>query len=194
MGEGQSKVLVLGFGPFQEVRDNPAARLAHAVDGARAGSLRVIGRVLPVSYQRCFSETVGLVAQHTPVSVLCVGVARGRPEAVVECLGQNVAAGIDVDGVCPEVLEPEGPPVLAAPPQARALADALCVATSQDAGQYVCNAWLYRALWWSQQSAQSKTPLAVCFLHIPDRGFAPSRLLEGLAIGWDPHRVPGPLS
>ena len=194
MGEGSPTALVLGFGPFQEVTDNPAARLARAVDGERAGSLAVVGRVLSVSYQRCIEETHAHVATHKPVAVLCVGVARGRTEAMVECRGQNIAAGNDVDGACPGVLVSGGPKTLPAMPLAHTLADALSVARSQDAGQYVCNAWLYRTQWLSEQAAPGGAPLPVAFLHIPDRGFAPARLLEGLARGCGSLRVPGTLS
>ncbi len=122
MVEGKPRVLVFGFGPFGEVTDNPAARLAQAVDGADAGALRVIGRVLPVSYARCLQQTRTHVAAHLPVAVLCVGVARGRREAAVECLGRNSATGNDVDGFCPGVLVPEGPPTLDASSHGHALA------------------------------------------------------------------------
>lgn len=194
MGERGSTVLVLGFGPFLDVADNPAARLARAVDGREAGRLLVVGRELPVSYARSLEQTRSLVAEHHPVAVLCVGVARGRAAAAVECLAKNTAQGIDIDGRCPTTLIAGGPASLPASSAAHALATALEVAESSDAGQYVCNAWLYRVQWESQRAAWGRPPLPVAFLHIPDQGFAPNRLLAGLALGWDNFCVPGTLS
>ena len=112
----------------------------------------------------------------------------------MECLGKNLAEGTDVDGECPGILVPGGPETLAASAASHALALALAVAESHDAGQYVCNAWLYCAQWRSQRVAPGGHPLPVSFLHIPDKGFDPARLLLGLQRGWGTLRVPGTLS
>lgn len=187
-------LLVLGFGPFQDVTDNPAARLAAAVHGHRAGRALVHGAVMPVSYRRCQDRTRELVQSTGAVGVLGIGVARGRPEAAIEMIGRNHARGLDVDEICPTTLHALGPPALHASEAASRLASALSVAQSTDAGHYVCNAWLYGTLHASQRAARGHNPLPVAFLHIPDAGFPPGRLLEGLRTAWGQLRAPGRLA
>ena len=55
-----------------------------------------------------------------------------------------------------------------------ALAAALGVTISDDAGAYVCNAWLYGVL--------GGTTLPAAFLHLPDQGMDPDALLRGIAV------------
>lgn len=167
------RVLVVGFGPFMDVTDNPAARLARAVDGAQVGPYTVVGRVMPVSYRRAPEDVAALIEALSPVMVIGIGVARGRAVPMVERFGHRHASPnlLDVDREALTDLEPGGPErvesALAGP-----LAAALELAISEDAGDYVCNAWIYRVC--------RATSLPTAFIHVPDAGLDPARLLRGL--------------
>jgi pyroglutamyl-peptidase len=166
-------VLVLGFGPFGGVTDNPARRLALALDGRPLGSGRgrVVGREMPVAYDRCARVTMEAAKELAPAFVLGVGVAPTRSRAEVEAVARNVGdpTWADVDGIT-ITAHGEGPPVLRAA-DAAPLAEALGVGLSDDAGAYVCNGWLYRAL---------RAGLPAGFLHVPLDGLAPEPVLAGL--------------
>ncbi len=163
-------VLVVGFLPFGGVRDNPAARLARAVDGRRAGGRWVRGEAIPVSYARGPAETLRFVRLLRPVAVLGVGVATSRPAAELERWARPgcTAPGADVDGA--RLPAEDGPP---RPLFDGGLAAALRVGMSDDAGGYVCNGWA-----WAVSGAAG---CPVGFLHVPEQGFCPARLLAGLA-------------
>lgn len=167
-------IVVTGFGPFLDVTDNPSARLARAVDGRSAGDLPVVGHVLPVSFGRAIPELHRFVANlpTRPRLLLGTGVARSTACGRLERTAAPSSRGLDVDGRGGALRVP------AVPRYARAdlprLASALDVAISDDAGRYVCNAWLYDAT-----AAFPHT--AVAFLHVPDTGFDAERLLRGLA-------------
>ncbi len=164
--------LVLGFGPFGEVVDNPSARVACAVSGRRVGGVDIIGEAMPVSYGRSVTLALVRAAQLRPALVLGIGVAVRREVAMVERYGRNRAAtrAADIDGVRVRN-HGEGPGVLESP-YAEELAGALGVPLSDDAGSYVCNAWLYRSL---------RCGLPAAFLHVPAQGIEPERVAEAVA-------------
>jgi len=164
--------LVLGFGPFGEVVDNPSSRIARAVWGRRLNGVDIIGEAMPVSYGRSVSLALVRAAQLRPALVLGIGVAVRREAAMVERYGRNRAAtrAADVDGVRVRS-HGEGPAVLESP-LAEELAGALGVPLSSDAGTYVCNAWLYRSL---------RCGLPAAFLHVPRQGIEADRVAEAVA-------------
>jgi pyroglutamyl-peptidase len=166
------KVLVVGFGPFAGFAENPAAALARAVDGLRGPDLEVVGRELPVSYARAPELTRTWARDLAADFVLGIGVAGGRPLPQIERIARRRAgdARADVDGERLDTLAPDGAdelPCRVAVPVARALQ----VGVSDDAGGYVCNAWLYRTL---------RSGLPVAFLHVPPAGFPAEQLAAGL--------------
>ena len=172
-------VLVLGFGPFADIADNPAARLARAVHDAQAGRARVRGEVMPVSYHRAARLTLERTQAVAPVAVLGIGIARGRARPALELHAFNDVSGLDIDGQCPGRLDLRGPPRVEATADCHSLGRALDVDLSPDPGRYVCNAWLYRAC---HPPSRRRPPAA--FLHIPASGFSPERLIAGLAATW----------
>ncbi len=184
------RVLVLGFGPFQDVRDNPASRLAHAVDGRLLGGVRLIGREMPVSYGRAVPLTVSLAHSERADVVLGVGVARGRTAVCVERVGHRTGwtETADVDGVAGarhlEELGSEAADTNSLGAEAWAtvpcetLAGALGGVVSDDAGRYVCNAWLFGAV-----TALGATR-PVGFVHVPDAGIDPDRFVVAVAAIW----------
>lgn len=189
MSGAEPRVLVTGFGPFLEVRDNPAARAARAVDGALipwgAGEARVVGRIIPVSYARGPAATMGLARRWRAHAIVGLGVARGRAQIAVERLGRRapLSDSADVDGVRLDDLEPGGPEIVAATGAVDALARALGALVSEDAGGYVCNAWLYRVTRACERLASPLQP-SVVFVHVPDQGVESERLIGALPTLW----------
>jgi pyroglutamyl-peptidase len=169
------RVLVTGFGPFPGVEDNPTARLVQQLDGVVLSgepAVRVIGRVLPVSYRRGPQEAIALAREHEVALVLGFGVARGRPQVCVERLGVRVEQGSpDVDGETMTGMD--GPEVVPATLDTPLLIEALQASPSDDAGRYVCNAWLYEV--------SRALTVPVGFVHVPEEGLAPERVLQALA-------------
>ncbi|MBX2802673.1 MAG: hypothetical protein KTR31_33645 [Myxococcales bacterium] len=164
-------VLVTGFGPFLDVTDNPSAALARAVDGCTVAGRSVVGRVLPVSFARGPDEAIRLAREEQAVLVVGLGVAR-RTEVCVERVGQRVSAQTpDVDGAQSSLLD--GPEVVPASLDVQRLSSALGARISDDAGRYVCNAWLYRVT--------LALDVPVGFVHVPPEGMDAQRLLDGIA-------------
>lgn len=161
------RALVVGFGPFLTILDNPAARLARAVDGT-GRRMEIVGREMPVSYQRSVATTLDLIDVHDPDWVLGIGVARRRSVAAFERQARCrwSAETPDVDGACGPL---SGPDVLASTLD---LSAALGLVGSEDAGAYVCNGWLHTML------QHTDRPLG--FFHIPPTGFPAPRLVTAL--------------
>ncbi|MEQ1569292.1 MAG: hypothetical protein ABMA64_26885 [Myxococcota bacterium] len=151
-------VLVTGFGPFPGVEVNPTETLVRALDGRHLGRARIVGAVLPVSYRRGPAMALAAARGCDAALVLGFGVATARDQVWVERRGRFVARGRpDVDH--------EEEPDLAPVPEVRAtvdceaLARALGAGLSDDAGDYVCNAWLHRVA--------HGLAVPVGFVHVP---------------------------
>lgn len=167
-------IVVTGFGPFLDVEENPSGRLARSVDGARMGGHTVLGVELPVSYERAPAQTLALIRRVRPVLVLGLGVAVSRSGAQVErrAVNRGSEKNPDMDGAWRTTLG-DGPDALVCGIADR-LATALQIGTSDDAGQYVCNAWLYGVL-------RGAPGTDAAFVHISDAAaLEPAQLLEGL--------------
>ncbi|GDX80565.1 hypothetical protein LBMAG42_23760 [Deltaproteobacteria bacterium] len=169
---GVMTALVLGFGAFRDVLDNPSSRLARSIDGRIVGVRQTIlrGFEMPVSYERCFDQTLALAAEHRPAFVLGFGVAAGRVAALVESTARNRANHTiaDVDGSF--ISEHGSGPLQIESRYAASLANALGLGCSPDAGEYVCNSWMYRVL---------RAGLPAAFVHLPAEGLDADRVAEG---------------
>ena len=95
------KLLVSGFGPFGEVRDNPSARLARSIDGEKTQGVHIIGREMPVSYHRSVRCCIDWVKELDVDVVIGVGVAVSRDVVTVERTGVRPLEVVeaDVDGL-----------------------------------------------------------------------------------------------
>lgn len=167
------RILVLGFGPFGDVEDNPAARLALGAHLARLpGGGRVFGEVMEVSWAEARQHAARRAAELEPELILGIGVARGRSAPMIERFGRNLAAPElpDVRGERRSALAEAGEGRLESG-LAGEWAGALEVGLSEDAGRYVCNAWIWHAL---------DQGLPAAFLHVPDAGFDLRRLRRAL--------------
>jgi pyroglutamyl-peptidase len=167
-------VLVTGFGPFLDVVDNPSGRAARAVDGRAVADLRIVGRELPVTYEGGPAAAVALAQELDAVAVVGLGVDQRTRTVDVETRAYNRAGRPDVEGHAPGVLEPGGPPLLYSNIDANRFAAALGARVDDDAGRYVCNAWLYKV-------ARALLPARqVVFVHVPTDGVDPDRLLAAI--------------
>ena len=163
-------VLVTGFGPFGAVEHNPSGALAREVDGASVAGCSVRGLELPVSYRRAPALT--REAARGCRLVVGLGVAVQREGVQVELVGRRHCERPDVDGEEPGLVGPER---LEVSVDAAAFAEALGGTLSEDAGSYVCNAWLYTAL--------RDLSVPAVFVHIADAAALPAdRLLEGIEV------------
>jgi pyroglutamyl-peptidase len=136
------------------------------------GDVRFVGEVLPVSYRRAPEQTLRLVAAHKADAVLGTGVSGRATGPVVERVGRQHAVGrVDVEGQALTLLE--GPAEVGATWSPEALAEALGAELSDDAGRYVCNAWLYKVA--------SRATVPVAFLHVPPGGIDADRVAAVVA-------------
>jgi len=169
--------LVLGFGPFGEVADNPASRVAAALEGREVSGSPTAARVLPVSFARAPREAAAALEALRPRATVALGVARGAEIRLEgEAVNRITSTLPDVDGDTREgePLAPDAPPRLASPlplqtwaealdASARALSDdAPRVGFSTDCGGYVCNALYHHLL-------RSAPPARALFVHLPPR-------------------------
>jgi pyroglutamyl-peptidase len=170
-------VLVTGFGPFLSVLDNPAAQLARAVHDPD-GDPPIHGLVIPVSYERGPEEAVQAARRLGVRLVIGLGVATGREHVCVERVGR-----LGLDPSAPDVDEDhrdrvdgdeEAPQEVLASIPVEAFAEAMGAQVSDDAGRYVCNAWLYHV-------ARALPDLPVGFVHVPAAGMDLERLRAGIA-------------
>ena len=173
-------MLLVGFGPFSTVVRNPAAQLALSLDGRRLGKVRVVGREIPVEYDGGPAETMRLIREIEPLAVSGMGVAVGRTVPMLERVGVRWADPHLQDNAGMKLgdLEPEGPETVHSTAAIRELAAAMGAEISEDAGRYVCNAWLYRMV----RAIGARLP--VTFLHVPAEGMPAENLARALVTVW----------
>lgn len=169
-------LLVTGFGPFPSVRENPSGALALALHEPD-GEPPIHGLLLPVSYARGPALAIEEARRLDARLVLGIGVAAQRATAALERIGRRRLSPQheDVDGVCAQEVGPEGPAELRASLDIERLAGLLGCEISEDAGAYVCNAWLYEVV----HALGDRVPVG--FLHIPLEGLPPERLRRALS-------------
>lgn len=162
-------VLLTGYEPFAEHDTNPSERLATHFDGETIDGVEIIGRVLPVEFERVENELLDTIDEVRPDGVLSMGLAAGRSAISVERVAINVAdAGEtpDNDGTSPhdERITPEGPDAyFASVPVVGCvetlLEDGIPARVSNTAGTHCCNYALY--------TARHHTDLPAGFVHLP---------------------------
>ncbi len=166
-------LLLTGFGPFPGVERNPTELLVQSLNGMRCGEVTVHSVVLPVTYEGAVAETLSWAAKLDPVAVLGTGVAVRRERVCVESTGRRqLGERPDALGACAPVLV--GPEEIQSRWDVDAFATLVGGQRSDDAGDYVCNAWLY--------GVQQRLALPVGFLHIPGAGMEPAVLAEALSV------------
>jgi pyrrolidone-carboxylate peptidase len=143
-------VLVTGFGAFWGISENPSGVLAEGLGG----------QVLEVSFAAVDEFMDGLGAFD---AWLQIGLAAKAETMLCETVARNFVSSVpDVRGMVagPGVIDPMGPPALAATLWHGRSVECEDVLPSTDAGGYMCNYLLYRALRrWPERR--------IGFLHVP---------------------------
>lgn len=178
MDEG-ARILLTGFEPWGEHASNPAQALAERFDERSYGSLRVMGRVLPVALAPARALLCDLLQAAAPAAILHLGLAAGRRAVTVERWAHNWAefAEPDTSGEQPRraALHAAAPwvrPVTLDVERAVAAIQAVGVPAnaSASAGSYLCNAVLYASLGWAA-ARRFRGPLG--FVHLPGEATLP---------------------
>ncbi len=190
--EGRAaRLLATGFGPFPGAPENPTAALMRALAGMAAETFCASAFqavALPTEYRRSWEMLERLYDDFAPDIVVHFGLSDGIEAIHLECVGRNA-----VDRAKPDAAGHAPPSTLVAehgaetlpstfPAKAifRALLDAgIPAALSDDAGDYVCNATLYRSL------RAAPATRRVGFVHVPPEGrngFVRPRLIEAATV------------
>jgi pyrrolidone-carboxylate peptidase len=171
-------VLVAGFGSFEGAVDNPSAAIAEALDGCIFGGVRVVGREMPVSFERSIEVCRLWIEATGAIALIGIGVAMSRSDVSVEKRGccPQADGQLDVDHRAATPVGEDSPEEVWSTVDAARLAASLGAALSDDAGNYVCNHWLYRAV--------QDFDIPVGFIHVPPNGLDTGTLLRGIHEMW----------
>ncbi len=145
-------VLITGFEPFGENRRNPSAEIAQALDGKVLGGRTVVGAVLPCEFGVSMRVLRGLVREHRPEVVICVGLANGRTAITPERVALNLDDARIRDNAGKQPIDRAvvrgGPTAYWSTLPVKAIVAALGrrripASVSQTAGTFVCNHVFY---------------------------------------------------
>ena len=176
-GAGYSMTLLLtGYEPFGDHDRNPSAEAARKLDGETVADRDIVGRVLPVEFERASDEMEALVEKYDPEAIVATGLAAGRAAISVERVGINVAdcAGIpdnaDAEPRNERIHGGSDAAYFATLPVVEvvaALLDAgIPARVSNTAGTHLCNNVLYRTRAHLERAGEgSETPMG--FVHLP---------------------------
>ncbi|MFC4552920.1 MULTISPECIES: peptidase [Halorussus] len=169
-------LLLTGYEPFGDRERNPTAEVARELDGETVADRDVVGRVLPVEFDRAGGEMRELIEEYDPDAIVATGLAAGRTAVSIERVGVNVAdcAGVpDNDGVEPrdERIRPgDGEPAayFSTLPVVEVVESLLGAGIpariSNTAGTHLCNDLLYRTRAHLERESRD-VPMG--FVHLP---------------------------
>jgi len=167
-------LLVTGYEPFGDHETNPSARVAERLDGETVAGHEVVGRVLPVEFDRTGEQLLGLIAEHDPDVVVSTGLAAGRAAVAVERVGVNVNDHVTVPDNADatprhDPIDTDGPDAYFATLPIPAVVDALLDADvparlSNTAGTHLCNHALYTV---RHHAERENLDLDSGFVHLP---------------------------
>lgn len=161
-------ILVTGFGPFLDVRENPSWEAIKDLEGAVIGGHRIAVAQLEVTYTSAAEQLQAAIDRTRPALVLSLGVApdpairlestaRNRDTAVAPDVKGEVRAGRTIRAGGADTLATRLP---LAKIRAALLADGFEVKDSEDAGGYLCNHLFYELL--------TRRPTGIAgFVHVP---------------------------
>ncbi len=154
-------LVVTGFGPFGDVRDNPSWPVARSVgDEARRSGLRVEALLWETSFERARDGPGELVARWGRSLLVHFGVAVGRSRVSIERRAQNLRGGSHTATRSCAPLDRDGPAERRTSLDVDALVRLLeGWEASDDAGDFVCNATYYASL--------AATAGRSLFVHVP---------------------------
>jgi pyroglutamyl-peptidase len=175
LATSRGTIVLTGFGPFPGVDSNATSDLISELTEAartRFPEHEVIGEVLPVEWQRAPKVLKRLLAGARAVLALHFGVSPEARGFQIELVGRNQrGARPDASGELPncEAVIATGPAMLASTLPAERILTRLTRAgfpccTSNNAGNYLCNALMYHSL---TAARAQPTPFLSGFVHVP---------------------------
>ncbi len=181
-------LLLTGFEPFDAHDMNPSWEIARHLGGQELGGVKIVSRLLPVDWERSWPALLGAMNATKPRWVLMLGLAAKREHLSVESVACNVCGDTaDNAGALPAsgTIAEGGPETLASTLPVEDIVGrvqqlGVPVLLSSDAGGYLCNYTLYRALAWSQDAG---SPPLIGFIHVPPLSGAtavPGMLLDDM--------------
>ena len=166
-------VLLTGFEPFGGDPVNPSAEIAQQLDGALVAGHTVVGAVLPCVFGSASDELMGLLWQHHPTLVICVGLAAGRAGITLERIATNLADARIPDNAGRQPVDqpvvPGGPAAYWSTLPVKAIVQGLRTVgipaeVSQTAGTFVCNHVFYGLM---HQLDRARLDIRGGFIHVP---------------------------
>jgi len=178
-------VLMSGFEPFGGYETNPSWEAVHPLHMELVAGLDVRGIEIPVTWSGGWAALEEEIVRLRADVVIATGMA-GTDAMRFETNAVNVASGADNDG---ETMS--GDPIVDGGPDA--YPDALPVAemaaameaggyataTSDDAGDFLCNHVFYNLMHWVQ-TTDEPAPVAAGFIHVPPSPYGASLTVEGI--------------
>ena len=157
MKNNQPKLLVTGFGAFQEFDQNPSQDIAQKANGQTLHGVQVVGLSLPVSWKRAWPLVQKAILRHKPSGLLMFGLAPGHWFRFERVAINRNKPFFDVDNSRPPAVEivPEGAELIESTLPLGWLYEQIqgCpgqrgpeVRYSDDAGGYLCNQVFYHAM------------------------------------------------
>jgi pyroglutamyl-peptidase len=159
-------VLLTGFEPFGTATSNPSGEIVKQISGDN-----IVTAILPVAYAQSAQLLLGLIAQHNPDVVICLGQAEGRASITPEKVAINLddARLADNEGVVRNDVKiiDDGPDAYFSTLPLNAMVDAvkaqgIPAAVSLSAGAFLCNHVFYVA-----QNKFAGTKVRSGFVHVP---------------------------
>ena len=145
-------VLLTGFAPFGGGVLNPSWLSVQALHGQRIAGHRVVAAQLPTVFGDALAQLQGLLRQHRPQLVICVGQAGGRVALSLERIAINIDDASLADNAGAQPIDtpvvPGGPAAYFTTLPIKAMRAALqhkgiAAEVSQTAGTFVCNHVFY---------------------------------------------------
>jgi pyroglutamyl-peptidase len=175
LATSRGSIVLTGFGPFPGVDSNATSELIVELTEAartRFSKHEVIGEVLPVEWQQAPKVLKGLLTGARAVLALHFGVAPEARGFQIELVGRNLrGARPDACGELPscEAVIATGPTMLASTLPAERILTRLArggfpCCTSNNAGNYLCNALMYHSL---AAARVQQRPFMSGFVHVP---------------------------
>ena len=166
------KLLLTGFEPFLDFTLNPTMKVVEELDNTIIGDYQVIGRILPVDFNKSGRMILDLIEEIKPEAVVSLGLAAGRFKMTPERIAINFKDGpADNEGNQPvdEAVQIEGAAgYLSTLPirkmVSRMMEEGLPAEISNSAGAYLCNNVMYEAIHYAHIHNKD---MPSGFLHMP---------------------------
>jgi pyroglutamyl-peptidase len=170
---GTPRLLLTGFEPFGAFAINPAWELARTFQGDTIEMVNVETAQLPVNWATAWPVLQAAIERVDPMWVLMLGLGSSRQVVTAETRGRNYTNPIrdNSDALPPadDLIEPDGPAfrnsTIPAPLLVERMQEAGVPAEiSTDAGGFLCNWALYKALGYAEGRPGLR---GVGFVHVP---------------------------